>query len=178
MAIVVNLHNGRPLDQFSKHIRPEEDFVSWYCTEKTGITNAEISKATELESVLEQFKAWTEVLDKKKKIKLNQNCFFISWSSGGEMESDIKEETKRKKLTFPELFKAKKISLKNDFLLHAQMPLETKMKFTEAMSYLAMKYKGRPANYQDMALNTARLAVRMAKLGVTFSLESSSESAE
>lgn len=108
-----------------------------------------------------------EGLERKKHVKVTKNCYFLCWTNT-EFDKNLKDESKRKKVTVPDVFSEPKIVIKQDFLLHAQMPLDTKMKCSSALEYMSMKYKGREYDIKDLALNSAKLAVRLAKFGVTF----------
>lgn len=110
-------------------------------------------------------------MEKKKNIKINENCYFLCWDSD-EFEQTLKEDSKRKKLQAPDAFNAKKICLKKDFLRHTEMPPTTNIQCRKAMDYVCLKFKGKETNLNDMASNTAKLAVRLSKFGCTLKINS------
>lgn len=174
--MLVNLTNGKAEAEFTKYVKPLEDYVSWYCEQQTGIKYTDVSHGESLEKLLDSFQLWLEDLRTKKKIRISKNTYFLCWSNT-EFDKTLRDETKKKKIKLPEVFLNPKICVKKNFLLHAQLPTETNIKCAAAMKHVAMNFK---KNTQiicgNQMRNASRLAVKLAKLGVTFELDKPTES--
>ncbi|KAK3599310.1 hypothetical protein CHS0354_028675 [Potamilus streckersoni] len=162
-AVLLNTETGQIEGEFHHYIQPQEDpILSEFCTELTGINQAQVDEGIPLPICLRKFSHWLDKLQNEKGLRFNSSDphknkgTFVTWSDW-DLGVCLLYECKRKQILKP-------IQLNSWIDLRA-----TYRKFygrkpnglNGALEDLGISFQGREHSGLDDARNTAKLAWRM-----------------
>ncbi|KAL3876810.1 hypothetical protein ACJMK2_034604 [Sinanodonta woodiana] len=162
-AVLLNTETGEIEGEFHHYVQPQEDpILSEFCTELTGINQAQVDDGIPLPICLRKFSHWLDKLQNEKDLRFNSSDphknkgTFVTWSDW-DLGVCLLYECKRKQILKP-------IQLNSWIDLRA-----TYRKFyarkpnglNGALEDLGITFQGREHSGLDDARNTAKLAWRM-----------------
>ncbi|XP_069726388.1 ERI1 exoribonuclease 2 isoform X2 [Phaenicophaeus curvirostris] len=167
-AVLLNASTGRVDSEFHTFVQPQEHpLLSRFCTELTGITQAQVDEGVPLHICLSQFLKWIQNIQKEKKIIFSSDgprhstseaklCTFVTWTDW-DLGVCLHYECKRKQLRKPDILNSW-IDLKATYkAFYNRKPKG----LSGALQDLGMVFIGREHSGLDDSRNTARLAWRM-----------------
>ncbi|XP_035259762.1 ERI1 exoribonuclease 2 isoform X1 [Anguilla anguilla] len=165
-AVVLNTGNGKIESEFHTYVQPQEHPVlSKFCTELTGIRQAQVEAGVPLHICLSRFTRWIQMLQEENNIVLVQEkvcsntghpCAFVTWSDW-DLGVCLQYECKRKQICKPDIFNCW-IDLRATYkLFYNRKPKG----LNGALQDLGITFSGREHSGLDDARNTAHLAWRM-----------------
>ncbi|KAM9792352.1 ERI1 exoribonuclease 2 [Neosynchiropus ocellatus] len=172
-AVLLNTSTGEVESEFHTYVQPQErPLLSDFCTELTGITQAQVEAGIPLRICLSQFSRWLQKLQlqmgvafpsKEKRapppsaVKL---CTFLTWSDW-DLGVCLQYECKRKQIHKPDVLNSW-IDLRSTYrLFYDRKPKG----LNGALQDLGIQFAGREHSGLDDARNTAQLAWRMMRDG-------------
>ncbi|XP_064178511.1 ERI1 exoribonuclease 2 isoform X2 [Anguilla rostrata] len=165
-AVVLNTGNGKIESEFHTYVQPQEHPVlSKFCTELTGIRQAQVEAGVPLHICLSRFTRWIQMLQEENNMVLVQEkvcsntghpCAFVTWSDW-DLGVCLQYECKRKQICKPDIFNCW-IDLRATYkLFYNRKPKG----LNGALQDLGITFSGREHSGLDDARNTAHLAWRM-----------------
>ncbi|NXX92816.1 ERI2 exoribonuclease, partial [Centropus bengalensis] len=167
-AVLLNASTGEIESEFHTYVQPQEHpILSEFCTELTGITQAQVDEGVPLHICLSQFLKWIQKMQKEKKIIFSSGspqlptseakpCTFVTWTDW-DLGVCLHYECKRKQLRKPDIFNSW-IDLKATYrAFYNRKPKG----LSGALQDLGMVFAGREHSGLDDSRNTARLAWRL-----------------
>ncbi|NWH75287.1 ERI2 exoribonuclease, partial [Piaya cayana] len=167
-AVLFNASTGRIESEFHTYVQPQEHpLLSEFCTELTGITQAQVDEGVPLHICLSQFLKWIQKIQKEKKIIFSSDgprhsnseaklCTFVTWTDW-DLGVCLHYECKRKQLRKPDILNSW-IDLKATYkAFYNRKPKG----LSGALQDLGLTFIGREHSGLDDSRNTARLAWRM-----------------
>ncbi len=131
-------------DKFQRFIKPTENpRLSVYCTDLTGITQEQVSKAKKFDRVFNEFQEWVESHD--------QPQLICTW--GAKDMVIIRDECHAHDLDCS--FLPHSIDLKSQYAKFHQLSREVGL--LKALDYTGIEFEGSPHRAADDAFNTTRL---------------------
>lgn len=138
---LLNLKNGRITTSAGIFVKPKFSTVSSFCTDLTGITQAQVDGGVSLASACQTL--WKDY-----------QCGQRTWASYGDYDRiAFHKNCELKNVQYP--FSRTHINVKN--LFAARMKLNEEVGMDEALKMLDMKLEGRHHCGKDDALNVARI---------------------
>lgn len=166
-AVLVDLRTRRILAEFHQYVQPTESpHLSAFCTELTGITQAQVDAGQTLGPVLELFAVWLRrtvaehrlVLPKTSAANRAGNACFATWSDW-DFGVCLRLECERKRLH------AQRPACLDQWMdmraLYRTWYANAAKNFGDALRAVGMRFEGRPHSGIADARNAARLACRM-----------------
>ncbi|XP_062398377.1 ERI1 exoribonuclease 2 [Sardina pilchardus] len=166
-AVLLNTSTGAVESEFHTYVQPQEHpFLSEFCTELTGITQAQVEAGVPLAICLSRFTRWLHSLQQERGVVFLKDgkaplapgcpCAFVTWSDW-DLGVCLLYECKRKQICKPEVLNSW-IDLRATYkLFYNRKPKG----LNGALQDLGIEFSGREHSGLDDARNTARLAWRM-----------------
>ncbi|XP_009983144.1 PREDICTED: ERI1 exoribonuclease 2, partial [Tauraco erythrolophus] len=167
-AVLLNTSTGEIESEFHTYVQPQEHpILSEFCTELTGITQAQVDEGVPLNICLSQFLKWIQKIQKEKKIIFGSDipscstseakpCTFVTWTDW-DLGVCLQYECKRKQLRKPDILNSW-IDLKATYrAFYNRKPNG----LSGALQDLGIAFAGREHSGLDDSRNTARLAWRL-----------------
>uniref|UniRef100_A0A3Q2PHZ1 ERI1 exoribonuclease 2 n=1 Tax=Fundulus heteroclitus TaxID=8078 RepID=A0A3Q2PHZ1_FUNHE len=185
-AVLLNTSSGEVESEFHTYVQPQEHpFLSEFCTELTGITQAQVEAGVPLQICLSRFNRWVQNLQLEKGVMFPNKqqpcsasspskklCTFLTWSDW-DLGVCLQYECKRKQLHKPDVLNSW-IDLRSTYrLFYGRKPKG----LNGALQDLGILFSGREHSGLDDARNTARLAARMMRDGCVLKITRSLERA-
>ncbi|KAM4595766.1 ERI1 exoribonuclease 2 [Fundulus diaphanus] len=185
-AVLLNTSSGEVESEFHTYVQPQEHpFLSEFCTELTGITQAQVEAGVPLQICLSRFNRWVQNLQLEKGVMFPNKqqpcpasspskklCTFLTWSDW-DLGVCLQYECKRKQLHKPDVLNSW-IDLRSTYrLFYGRKPKG----LNGALQDLGIQFSGREHSGLDDARNTARLAARMMRDGCVLKITRSLERA-
>ena len=142
-AVAIDGSTGVPIAEFQEYIRPVlHTRLTDFCTELTGITQAEVDAAAFFPHVFERFRVWISGFD---------DVFIFSW--GNYDKKQLLNDCRRHgiRYTLPDGF----LDFKNLFFKKQKLIPRAGLELT--LAHLGLKFEGRAHTALSDARNTARL---------------------
>ncbi|XP_053712565.1 ERI1 exoribonuclease 2 [Synchiropus splendidus] len=172
-AVLLNTSTGEVESEFHTYVQPQErPLLSDFCTELTGITQAQVEAGIPLRICLSQFSRWLQKLQlqmgvafpsKEKRAPPSSDaklCTFLTWSDW-DLGVCLQYECKRKQIHKPDVLNSW-IDLRSTYrLFYNRKPKG----LNGALQDLGIQFAGREHSGLDDARNTAQLAWRMMRDG-------------
>ncbi|CAJ1054007.1 ERI1 exoribonuclease 2 [Xyrichtys novacula] len=173
-AVLLNTSTGEIESEFHTYVQPQEHpTLSEFCTELTGITQAQVEAGIPLQICLPRFGRWLQNLQLEKGVVFPNTqqksaaespsqklCTFVTWSDW-DLGVCLQYECKRKQLYKPDVLNSW-IDLRSTY----RMFYDRKPKgLNGALQDLGIQFSGREHSGLDDARNTAQLAARMMRDG-------------
>ncbi|XP_066516463.1 ERI1 exoribonuclease 2 [Hoplias malabaricus] len=166
-AVLLNTSSGEIESEFHSYVQPQEHPVlSGFCTELTGITQAQVEAGLPLRICLSRFSRWLLTLQQEKGVVCVTDskvmppsphlCTFLTWSDW-DLGVCLLYECKRKQISKPDALSTW-IDLRATYrTFYGRKPKG----LNGALQDLGIQFSGREHSGLDDARNTARLAWRM-----------------
>lgn len=171
-AVLLSTATGEIESEFHAYVQPQEHpILSEFCTELTGIKQAQVDEGVPLKICLSQFCKWVHKLQQQKKISFATGdpepstspvklCAFVTWSDW-DLGVCLEYECRRKQLLKP-------VFLNSWIDLRATYKLFYKRKpkgLSGALQEVGIEFSGREHSGLDDSRNTALLAWKMIRDG-------------
>ncbi|KAJ8391846.1 hypothetical protein AAFF_G00084620 [Aldrovandia affinis] len=111
-AVLLNTANGKIDSEFHTYVQPQEHpILSKFCTELTGIQQAQVEAGVPLQICLSQFTRWIQTMQQEKNIVFIKEkeyaptghlCAFVTWSDW-DLGVCLQYECKRKQVCKPDI---------------------------------------------------------------------------
>ncbi|XP_076004118.1 ERI1 exoribonuclease 2 [Genypterus blacodes] len=167
-AVLLNTSTGEVESEFHAYVQPHEHpILSAFCTELTGITQAQVEAGIPIHICLSRFNRWLQTLQlqmgvvfSREQTGSQKQCAFLTWSDW-DLGVCLQYECKRKQLHKPDVLNSW-IDLRSTY----RMFYNRKPKgLNGALQDLGIQFSGREHSGLDDARNTAQLAARMMRDG-------------
>uniref|UniRef100_A0A8C6T6E4 ERI1 exoribonuclease 2 n=1 Tax=Neogobius melanostomus TaxID=47308 RepID=A0A8C6T6E4_9GOBI len=173
-AVLLNTSMGEVESEFHSYVQPQEHpTLSDFCTELTGITQAQVEAGLPLHICLSRFSRWLQTLQHQKGLVFpnghrltaqppasHKLCTFLTWSDW-DLGVCLQYECKRKQINKPSVLNSW-IDLRTTYrLFYNRKPKG----LNGALQDLGIQFEGREHSGLDDARNTAQLAARMMREG-------------
>ncbi|XP_072022118.1 ERI1 exoribonuclease 2-like [Amphiura filiformis] len=163
-AVLLNTSTGEVESEFHTYVLPEENpILSDFCTEFTGITQAQVESGPPVRVCLSQFSRWLRKLEVEKGIAYNTTqddskklCTFVTWSDW-DLAICLHYECRRKQLVKPPALTSW-IDLRATYKNYYQRKPQG---LHGALQDVGIEFSGRQHSGLDDSRNTAKLAWRM-----------------
>ncbi|XP_072042872.1 ERI1 exoribonuclease 2-like [Amphiura filiformis] len=163
-AVLLNTSTGEVESEFHTYVLPEENpILSDFCTEFTGITQAQVESGPPIRVCLSQFSRWLRKLEAEKGIAYNTTqddskklCTFVTWSDW-DLAICLHYECRRKQLVKPPALTSW-IDLRATYKNYYQRKPQG---LHGALQDVGIEFSGRQHSGLDDSRNTAKLAWRM-----------------
>ncbi|KAK5899011.1 hypothetical protein CesoFtcFv8_008532 [Champsocephalus esox] len=185
-AVLLNTSTGEIESEFHTYVQPQErPLLSEFCTELTGIKQAQVEAGIPLQICLSRFNRWLQKVQVEKGLVFpnrqekssapspsQKPCAFVTWSDW-DLGVCLQYECKRKQLHKPDVLNSW-IDLRGTY----RMFYDKKPKgLNGALQDLGIQFSGREHSGLDDSRNTACLAVRMMRDGCVMKITRSLEKA-
>ncbi|KAM6971845.1 ERI1 exoribonuclease 2 [Aplochiton taeniatus] len=184
-AVLLNTSTGEVESEFQTYVQPQEHpILSEFCSELTGITQAQVEVGVPLQICLSRFSRWLQTLQLQRGVVFPKDqrgssasssqkpCAFLTWSDW-DLGVCLQYECKRKQLSKPDVLNSW-IDLRATYkLFYSRKPKG----LNGALQDLGIQFAGREHSGLDDARNTARLADRMMRDGCVLKITRSLERA-
>ncbi|KAK7929631.1 hypothetical protein WMY93_006026 [Mugilogobius chulae] len=173
-AVLLNTSTGSVEAEFHSYVQPQEHpTLSGFCTELTGITQAQVEAGVPLHICLSRFNRWLVTQQQQKSLVFPNTqhstakapdtpklCTFLTWSDW-DLGVCLLYECKRKQINKPSVLNSW-IDLRSTYrLFYNRKPKG----LNGALQDLGIQFEGREHSGLDDARNTAQLAARMMREG-------------
>ncbi|XP_067115071.1 ERI1 exoribonuclease 2 [Osmerus mordax] len=171
-AVLLNTSTGEVEAEFHSYVQPQEHPVlSDFCTELTGITQAQVESGVPLQICLSRFSRWLQTQQLQRGVAFsrhpsgspapsNKLCSFVTWSDW-DLGVCLQYECRRKQLHKPDVLNSWTDLRSTYRLFYSRKPKG----LNGALQDLGIQFSGRQHSGLDDARNTAGLAWRMMKDG-------------
>ncbi|KAM8878602.1 ERI1 exoribonuclease 2 isoform 2-T2 [Spinachia spinachia] len=183
-AVLLNTSTGEIQSEFHSYVQPQErPILSEFCTELTGITQAQVEAGIPLPICLSRFSRWLQKLQLERGVVFSNRpqrspapspsqklCAFVTWSDW-DLGVCLQFECKRKQLHKPDVLNSW-IDLRSTYrLFYDRKPKG----LNGALQDLGIQFSGREHSGLDDSRNTAQLAARMMRDGCVMKITRSLE---
>ncbi|XP_062304691.1 ERI1 exoribonuclease 2-like isoform X2 [Osmerus eperlanus] len=171
-AVLLNTSTGEVEAEFHSYVQPQEHPVlSDFCTELTGITQAQVESGVPLQICLSRFSRWLQTQQLQRGVAFSRHpsgspapshklCSFVTWSDW-DLGVCLQYECRRKQLHKPDVLNSWTDLRSTYRLFYSRKPKG----LNGALQDLGIQFSGRQHSGLDDARNTAGLAWRMMKDG-------------
>ncbi|XP_046897491.1 ERI1 exoribonuclease 2 [Hypomesus transpacificus] len=183
-AVLLNTSTGEVEAEFHSYVQPQEHPVlSDFCTELTGITQAQVESGVPLQICLSRFSRWLQTQQLQRGLAFSRHpsgspapshklCAFVTWSDW-DLGVCLQYECSRKQLHKPDVLNSWTDLRSTYKLFYSRKPKG----LNGALQDLGIQFSGRQHSGLDDARNTAGLAWRMMKDGCVMKITRSPERA-
>lgn len=173
-TVLLDMSTGKIVSEFQQYVMPvEQPILSEFCTNLTGITQAQVEDGMPIGACLGMFTRWVTALSKKHQFSFNtslpgKHATFATWSDW-DLSVCLHYECQRKQLKKPQFFNQWidiRATYRNFFNRRPKG-------LAGALREVGISFEGREHSGICDARNTAALVACMAKSGCLFKITKS-----